>query len=136
LYDKLNFQWDEVHDVAEQLEHVKSSILIDRLEAFLGFPKFDPHGDPIPDKDGNLQDSESTTLSEMKVGENGLLIGVGNDNPLLLQYLDRHEIKLGMRFKVLEKVAFDDSVNIVFQKREPMFVSDQVASQLIVKEIV
>ncbi len=112
LVEKLNFSWDEVHDVAEQLEHVKSDKLIEELDAFLDFPSVDPHGDPIPDKDGNIQASAKVLLATLKTGEKGVCVGVKNSSRAFLQYLDRLEVSLGKELTVLGKEPFDNSIAI------------------------
>ena len=132
LVDKLNFTWDEVHDVAEQLEHIKSKKLMEELDSFLGFPKTDPHGDPIPDKDGNLQTIEKTLLSNLKKGESGICIGVKDSSSDFLQYLDKQNIKLGDRIKVIDKEAFDESTHIQIANRN-MNISKKIASNLYIQ---
>ena len=89
LVEKLNFSWDEVHDVAEQLEHIKSSKLVDQLDAFLGFPSHDPHGDPIPDKDGVFKTIEKSLLSTLEKNETGVCVGVDDSSSEFLKFLDK-----------------------------------------------
>ncbi len=132
LVDKLNFSWDEVHDVAEQLEHIKSKKLMEELDSFLGFPKTDPHGDPIPDKDGNLQTIEKTLLSNLKKGESGICIGVKDSSSDFLQYLDKQNIKLGDQIKVMDKEAFDESTHIQIANRN-MNISKKIAANLYIQ---
>jgi DtxR family Mn-dependent transcriptional regulator len=93
LVDKLKFHWDEVHDIAEQMEHIKSVELIKRLDAFLGHPDFDPHGDPIPDKEGNIKKAEKRLLSELIKNQTGICVGVKESSPEYLQYLDKKKHK-------------------------------------------
>ncbi|MEZ4792239.1 MAG: metal-dependent transcriptional regulator [Gelidibacter sp.] len=112
LVDTLNFSWDEVHDIAEQLEHIKSEKLIDELDAFLGFPKEDPHGDPIPDKQGNFAKISKTLLSECNIGSEGIFIGVKDSSASFLQYLDKQRISLGDKIKLLHRELFDQSLEI------------------------
>ena len=107
LVEKLNFSWDEVHDVAEQLEHIKSPKLINELDEFLGFPKKDPHGDPIPDKDGNFQKIEKRLLSTLEENKFGICVGVNDSSSEFLKYLDKHQISLGQQIKVISKESFD-----------------------------
>ena len=132
LVDKLNFTWDEVHDVAEQLEHIKSKKLMEELDSFLGFPKTDPHGDPIPDKNGNLQTIEKTLLSNLKKGESGICIGVKDSSSDFLQYLDKQHIKLGDQIKVMDKEAFDESTHIQIANRN-MNISKKIAANLYIQ---
>lgn len=131
LFEKLGFDWSEVHAVAEQLEHVESEILIDRLDAFLGYPKKDPHGFPIPDKNGNMPAMDQQLLSSLKPGQQGLIAGVKDDSSHLLQFLDRQQLVLGVRFLVAEVFDFDDSVILeVGERRIPL--SRKVADHLLV----
>ncbi|MEZ4801669.1 MAG: metal-dependent transcriptional regulator [Gelidibacter sp.] len=112
LVDKLNFSWDEVHEVAEQLEHIKSEKLINKLDEFLGFPKTDPHGDPIPDKEGNFTKISKMLLWECNIGDEGIFVGVEDSSASFLQYLDKQHISLGDKIKVLYKEEFDQSLEI------------------------
>jgi len=132
LVEKLNFSWDEVHDVAEQLEHIQSPKLINQLDALLGFPSHDPHGDPIPDKDGNLNMIDKKLLSTLEINEIGLCVGVEDSSSEFLQYLDKKNIELGKTIKVIEKEEFDNSVIIeINQKR--ISVSNKIANNLYIK---
>ncbi|MBT3546159.1 MAG: metal-dependent transcriptional regulator [Flavobacterium sp.] len=118
LVNKLNFSWDEVHDVAEQLEHIKSAKLIDELDEFLGFPKKDPHGDPIPDKEGNFHKIEKILLSSLEENQYGICIGVNDSSSDFLKYLDKYQISLGQQLKVISKEPFDGSLIILVNKKE------------------
>ena len=89
LVDKLGFQWDEVHDLAEELEHINNDLLSERLDAFLGNPTVDPHGDPIPDKDGNIQYHEDVSLDQLEAGQQGIIVGVTDHSTDFLQYLEK-----------------------------------------------
>ena len=133
LVEKLNFSWDEVHDVAEQLEHIKSAKLIDEIDALLGFPKYDPHGDPIPDKEGNLDQREKTLLSTLKVNEKGICVGVHDSSSTFLQFLDKQKIALGQEIIVLEKEDFDGSMRIEIDKKE-ITVSNKIANNLYIQK--
>lgn len=112
LVEKLGFSWDEVHDVAEQLEHIKSEKLTRELDKFLGYPKRDPHGDPIPNEKGNFTVYDNRLLSAMEVGESGICMGVKDSSPDFLRYLDKIGISLGKEIFVIEKESFDQSVCI------------------------
>ncbi|MEE3037275.1 MAG: metal-dependent transcriptional regulator [Bacteroidota bacterium] len=133
LVNKLNFQWDEVHDVAEQLEHIRSAKLVNALDKFLGFPKHDPHGEPIPNKKGQFPKSFSQPLSILSVGAKGQVIGVAQDNPVFLKYLDSLNITLGTMVKVIKKIDFDLSMEIKINDRH-IQISNDVAINLLIKE--
>lgn len=134
LLEKLQFSWDEVHDVAEQLEHIKSEKLTDKLEEFLEFPTKDPHGDPIPDREGNIKKIDKKLLSEVEEGYDVLCVGVKDSSPNFLQYLDKQKIALGSSIKVLSKEDFDMSLTIKVDERE-VTVSNKIAANLFVKII-
>ena len=134
LVDKLNFSWDEVHDVAEQLEHIKSSKLVEQLDAFLGFPSHDPHGDPIPDKEGNLKTIDKSLLSTLLKNESGICIGVDDSSSEFLKFLDKKGITLGQQITVLEKEDFDDSVSIKVDDKK-LSISNKIANNLYIKKI-
>lgn len=129
LVDKLNFSWDEVHEVAEQLEHIKSPKLINELDAFLDYPKRDPHGDPIPDKEGNLQIIEKSLLSTLKKNEVGVCVGVDDSSSEFLRFLDKQGIALGKEIKIIEKEPFDGSLMIEMEGKI-LSVSNKIASNL------
>ena len=114
LVRKLHFNWDEVHEIAEELEHIRSEKLINHLEEYLGFPKVDPHGDPIPDRSGIIEPTEKLLLSDMEVEFDRpyMCVGVKNSSKEYLQYLDRLNINIGAKIVVLSKEAFDYSLKI------------------------
>ncbi|WP_029036281.1 metal-dependent transcriptional regulator [Salinimicrobium xinjiangense] len=132
LVEKLNFSWDEVHEVAEQLEHIRSEKLIDELDRLLGYPKHDPHGDPIPDSEGNLRTSNRVLLSELEKGDAGICVGVRDSSSEFLRYLDKNEIALGKEIKVLTKENFDNSMFIKVGGRE-LSISQSISSNLFIK---
>jgi len=132
LVNKLAFSWGEVHDVAEQLEHIKSEELVNRLDAFLGFPQFDPHGEPIPTKEGNLPKSNTVPLNEIKKGTKGKVMGVTLDETSFLDYLTRLNISIGTEIKVLETIRFDQSLSIKIEK-QTQHISNDVAKHLLIK---
>jgi len=135
LTKELNFSWDEVHEIAEELEHVESKELIIRLDNYLGNPKYDPHGDPIPDEHGNLRDERvKCALSNLKVSEKGIVIGVEESSVDFLQYLDSIKLTLGTEVEILERFPFDQSVKIGIQGQQ-LQVSKMVAKNLIVKPV-
>lgn len=134
LVEKLNFSWTEVHEVAEQLEHINSEKLITELDKFLGFPQKDPHGDPIPDTHGNFQSLEKTLLAELEPGKNGLCVGVKDSSREFLEYLDKNQIALGKKIEVLEREEFDQSMIIKLEGIK-LHISRTIASNLFVKTI-
>ncbi|APG65715.1 iron-dependent repressor [Tenacibaculum todarodis] len=133
LVEKLNFSWDEVHDVAEQLEHIKSQKLIDELDALLDFPTHDPHGDPIPDKEGNLQTIEKSLLSVLTKDEIGILVGVNDSSSEFLRFLDKQGIALGQQITIIEKEPFDDSLSIKINDKK-LSISNKIANNLYIKK--
>jgi DtxR family Mn-dependent transcriptional regulator len=134
LVNTLQFRWDEVHDLAEQLEHVHSEELVDRLDAFLGNPKFDPHGDPIPDKNGKMLSTRAISLKQGEPGSNYKLMGIREDSVELLQYLNRLEIGLGAILHIESKETFDQSLKVRINGAKPLFISAVVAGTLMVVE--
>ncbi|NVJ89840.1 MAG: metal-dependent transcriptional regulator [Flavobacteriaceae bacterium] len=132
LVEKLNFSWDEVHEIAEQLEHIKSPKLIKKLDEHLGFPTHDPHGDPIPDENGNLQTIEKRLLSNLKENDFGICVGVQDSSTEFLQYLDKKGIELGKKITVLEKEDFDESLSILIDN-EKITISKKIANNLYIK---
>jgi len=132
LVEKLGFNWDEVHDVAEQMEHIKSSLLIDRLDNFLGNPIMDPHGDPIPDKDGNIIFTPQMALSELTTGEHGAVVNVPDNNPSLLRHLDKIKIKLGSLLRVVDITEFDQSLLIEIDGTHEQYLSNKIAKSLMI----
>ena len=112
LVETLNFSWDEVHDIAEQLEHIKSEKLTQELDKFLEFPKRDPHGDPIPDAEGNFRISNKVLLADLEEGESGICVGVKDSSTEFLQYLDKNNIALGKSVTVVHREAYDESLFI------------------------
>ena len=132
LVEKLNFSWDEVHDIAEQLEHIKSEKLTKELDRFLDYPKRDPHGDPIPDASGNFQISNKLLLSELEKGQTGIFVGVKDSSPDFLRYLDKNQIALGEEIHVIDKESFDQSM-LIKTGREELSISHSISSNLFLK---
>jgi DtxR family Mn-dependent transcriptional regulator len=132
LVEKLGFGWDEVHDVAEQLEHIRSPKLTEKLSVFLGNPEFDPHGDPIPNKDGELPKHSDLTLADCTIGDKLSLQRVKDGNPAFLQYLKRIDLNLGEHFTVKELYPFDGSVEIERSGGSLLMLSETVSSNLFV----
>lgn len=134
LVEKLDFSWDEVHDVAEQLEHIKSEKLINKLDDFLGNPTEDPHGDPIPDAQGRIIAIEKQLLSELQANQSGICVGVKDNSSDFLKYLDKQQIGLGTKIEVVTKEIFDLSLKIKVNGLE-LAISNKIASNLFVKMI-
>lgn len=134
LVDKLNFSWDEVHDIAEQLEHIKSEQLINKLDDFLGNPTEDPHGDPIPNANGQIVNIEKQLLSELAENQIGICVGVKDSSAEFLKYLDKQEIALGSKIEILFKESFDLSTKIKVNGKE-LTISNKIANNLFVKGI-
>ncbi|QDA62079.1 metal-dependent transcriptional regulator [Hymenobacter jejuensis] len=132
LVQKLGFNWDEVHEVAEEMEHLQSPLLIRRLDEFLGFPQLDPHGDPIPTEDGAMHRPQHRLLGDLAPGECGTVVAVKNTSPLFLQYLDKVGMGLGSLFEVLDKVEFDNSLEIRVNQNQVVLVSAEVSRNIFV----
>ena len=133
LVNNLDYAWDEVHDLAEQLEHIKSKTLIDKLEAYLKYPTHDPHGDPIPDRNGNIEHHKNIMLSSAKVGENCQVIGVKDSSSSFLKFLDKTNIKLGSQLKIISIEDFDHSM-IIENNGIQNSISNQISKNLFVKK--
>ena len=132
LVEKLEFAWDEVHEVAEELEHIRSEKLINQLDKFLNFPSFDPHGDPIPNAKGEITTITKQLLSEIETGKTITCVGVKDTSVDFLKYLDKQQISLGTKIKVLEKETFDGTIKIEVNTIV-IVISDKIANNLYVK---
>ncbi|MEP1488018.1 MAG: metal-dependent transcriptional regulator [Algibacter sp.] len=132
LVEKLNFSWDEVHEVAEQLEHIKSEKLIKQLDAFLEYPSHDPHGDPIPDENGKIKSIDKILLSQAQIGDVCICVGVNDSSSEFLKYLDKNRIALGVELTVVHKEPFDNSVSILVNSKA-LIISNMIANNLFVK---
>jgi DtxR family Mn-dependent transcriptional regulator len=132
LVDKLDFSWDEVHDIAEQLEHIKSEKLINKLDDFLGNPTEDPHGDPIPDANGQIVKIEKQLLSELRENQAGICVGVKDTSSEFLKYLDKQGIALGSIIEIVGRESFDLSMKIKVVNKD-LTISNKIASNLFVK---
>jgi len=135
LAEKLKFNWDEVHEIAEDLEHVSSKKLIDKLDEFLGSPKFDPHGDPIPDANGKLEAGKKIALIDLPINKPAIVSQVTNQQPELLDLLKHQNINIGTKLEVKKKFAFDKSVEIKINKLPVITISEQLAKNIYVKQI-
>ena len=133
LVEKLGFAWDEVHELAEQLEHVQGNDLVGRLDGFLGHPKFDPHGDPIPNAEGQWAFRQQALLSTLQTGEQGVITGVEDHSSAFLQYLDQMGLILGAKLELLERFPYDQSLRIRTQDGQELTLSEKVGQNLYVK---
>lgn len=135
LVKKLRFGWDQVHEIAEELEHIQSSELIMRLDAFLDYPKFDPHGDPIPNADGKFTIRSQTSLSDMHQGQEGMLVGVKDHDTEFLKYLNSLNIKLGTTISVQKSIPYDRSMRVTIDEKEQILITEAVAQNLLLRKI-
>lgn len=132
LLEKLNYSWDEIHDIAEQLEHVKHPELADRLDAFLGHPEYDPHGDPIPKSNGEIPNTVNTLLSEIEIGKSCRVAAVKDTSSAFLQYLQQLSISIGTKIKIIDIIPFDGSMLLQIGKDLRTTVSKKFAESLLV----
>lgn len=131
LVEKLGFTWDEVHAVAEQLEHIQSAQLINRLDEFLGFPKSDPHGDPIPDQQGKFKLRALVSLDQVEPTKRGTITSVKDNDPELLKYLEKIGAKPGKVIQVIRREAFDKSMEVLLDKKK-LFISLEVSRNILI----
>lgn len=135
LVEKLHFGWDEVHDVAEELEHISSKKLIEKLDAYLGYPRFDPHGDPIPDSSGKMSAQKQINLIDLGINEPAEVRAVGSQSTDLLELLRHKSISIGTVLEVKKKFSFDHSMEIKLKNQSPFIISQQLAQALFVKKM-
>lgn len=133
LKEKLEYSWDEVHDIAEQLEHIHHPELADRLDKFLGFPEYDPHGDPIPQANGKMAKAFKVSLAEVEEAKTCRVVAVKDTSALFLQYLQKLSIGIGSRIKVVEKIPFDNSMVIEVSGKGSPTVSNKFAESILVE---
>lgn len=129
LVEKLHFSWDEIHEIAEELEHIRSEKLVDKLEEFLGFPKKDPHGDPIPDREGKMDHHKDFTLADLGVGELGIIVGVKEHSSDFLQYLDGVKLVLGARVEILKIFEYDRTI-VALTGNTELMLSERVGKNI------
>lgn len=134
LVQKLNFQWDQVHEVAEQLEHIHSSLLIEKLDEFLGHPTADPHGHPIPDKNGRIKQEKQVVLKDAIINKAFHVCAVRNGSPSFLQYLSKIGVQIGAKVLVTERIEFDGSLEVSIKDNNPQLISREAAENILVKE--
>jgi DtxR family Mn-dependent transcriptional regulator len=132
LVEKLGFQWDEVHEVAEQLEHVHSRSLVDKLDQFLGYPTADPHGQSIPDKNGHLKELKILALSEIRDDKSWNIRSIRSGSPALLQYLTKVGIYIGAKIQILERRPFDGSLEVTIDAKHMVTISREVSENIFV----
>jgi DtxR family transcriptional regulator, Mn-dependent transcriptional regulator len=132
LVEKLHFGWEEVHDIAEELEHISSKKLIDRLDGFLGFPQRDPHGDPIPDTHGKLPTFQQVAIIDLPLNRPGVVNGINDQSPEMLELLKHKKIYLGSRLEVRRKFPADGSLEIKIRNQQQVSISEHVAKNLMV----
>lgn len=130
LVSKLKFNWDEVHDIAEQLEHIQSDILVQKLDEFLGYPRFDPHGDPIPDPVGMMYPKNQKAIHDLEMGQSGCVCGVDDSSPLLLKYLSKMDISINTLIQIIDRVEYDGSVEIQIDGTRKVVISKDMAKNI------
>jgi len=135
LVEKLQFGWDEVHEVAEELEHVSSKKLVEKLDAFLNYPHFDPHGDPIPDSNGKMSIQQQINLVDMPFNKQAEVTLVGKQSTELLELLKHKNIHIGTKLEVKKKFGFDNSYEVKVKNMQSITISEQLAKALFVKPI-
>ncbi len=131
LVEKLNFKWDEVHDMAEEMEHISSNELIDRLDEFMGFPKRDPHGDPIPDCNGQFKTNDLKPISVLAVSAGGVISGVRDHSSVFLQYLEKQGLIIGKKIMIKEVISYDNTV-VLQMDNQTLQISREVANNLLI----
>jgi len=134
LVEKMGFGWEVVHEIAEQLEHIHSEIFFDKMDELLNYPKVDPHGEPIPDKQGNIIQQNLTKLSECKAGETVILSAVIDSSDEFLTYLNHRNLSLNSELKILEVEKFDQSMKIEFSGKTET-LSEMVCDKILVQKI-
>lgn len=133
LVEKLKFNWDEVHVIAEELEHVSSMELIQRLDHFLGNPRFDPHGDPIPDQSGRMEIIHQISLHQLIENQQAVVTGVGDQSSSLLDVLNKKKIIIGTKLEVKQRFEYDQSIEIKIRNQPLVTLSEQLAKKIFVK---
>lgn len=131
LVEKLNFKWDEVHEMAEEMEHISSTELINRLDEFMGYPTRDPHGDPIPDRDGHFKTYDLKPISAIPVMSGGIISGVRDHSTAFLQYLEKQNLTIGKKVIVKEIITYDNTV-VLHMDNKDLHISRDVANNLLI----
>jgi DtxR family transcriptional regulator, Mn-dependent transcriptional regulator len=133
LAEKLNFSWEDVHEVAEDLEHVSSKKLIDKLDEYLGFPRTDPHGDPIPDINGKIETNKQVCLLEMPLNKQATVSYVSDQSTGMLELLSHKKIGIGTKMEVKKKFSYDNSLEVKIQQQAAINISEQLAKNIFVR---
>lgn len=133
LVKNLKFTWDKIHDIAEQLEHIQSDELVDRMDEYLGHPKFDPHGDPIPDKWGTIQVPNVICLADAKLKKQYVLSNVNDDSAAFLKYLNKIQLQLNDKIKITDKEEFDETIQLVINDKRQLTISKDAAQNMFVR---
>ena len=134
LYDKLKFKWDEIHDIAEELEHVSSEELINNLDKFLKYPKIDPHGDPIPNKLGEIDFVDKISISDLKINEKGIVSRIINEDEEFFILLNKLNIEIGTEVKILDKIDYDGSLDVSINNKS-VIISKVIAENIKITKI-
>ena len=132
LVTKLGFEWDKVHAIAEELEHVSSIELIQKLDTFLNYPQTDPHGDPIPDKHGKVPNIKQLSMAEIEEKKTVVVSSVSNQSTEMLELMKHYNVGIGTEIKIIRRFSFDGSVEIKVSKQAPCILSEQVAKNIFV----
>ncbi|MEL7148546.1 MAG: metal-dependent transcriptional regulator [Bacteroidota bacterium] len=132
LVEQMGFGWEEVHDIAEQIEHVKAPAFFDRMDELMEYPKFDPHGSPIPDKEGNIITQEYKALAECTAGDRVKLIALSHSSKEFLEFLDSRGIALELQFQVKSVERFDQSMLVTYEGHPAETLSQKVCERLLV----
>lgn len=135
LAKNLKFTWDKIHEIAEQLEHIQSDELVDKMDEYLGYPKFDPHGDPIPDKQGNILVPNVICLTDAKLKKLYILQNVNDDSASFLKYLNKIQLQLNDKIKIIEKEEFDETMLIIVNDKRQITISNDAAQNMFVKSV-
>ncbi|MDF2157640.1 metal-dependent transcriptional regulator [Algoriphagus sp. CAU 1675] len=133
LVTKMGFGWEEVHEIAEQVEHIHAQKLFERMDEMMGYPTVDPHGSPIPDKLGRMQEIHYKNLSQAKAGQEVLLAALADSSTEFLQFLNSRNLSLGMELKVVSKEPFDQSMVVSYEGKSAETLSEKVCEKLLVR---
>jgi DtxR family Mn-dependent transcriptional regulator len=134
LTEVLKFKWDEVHAMAEELEHVSSDLLLERIDEYLDHPRFDPHGDPIPDAQGKIAETNFTRLSLLEKNQSGKISGVQEHSTEFLKYLAEAGLVLGAKVRIINRYDFDKSFDVLINGEKQLHISSQVAGNILISK--